>query len=309
MFFSLLVHQQLINIVLFYIFVKDLAEVYRVIYNGPVEHLRGAILTSDVDTGFQLLFKDKALAKYSTREIGLKYINRSDYIEDQKELDVSSFPLIEDGGNIMLNGPIEASIGVSCGFCISFYLFGDIHRTIATPCPRGYPDVFSVPLKRVIHSEDGNQMLTMLYAFFENAVEAHVAVKITGVKSDFDFYGVIAARTSAITDIPYSSILFFKDEDEKMSVKSGDDEIDIDLSRRIVGVPLGSLLILQFHLFSNDKNVMVREKVAIDVQNKVQDSPYYHPMSCGNCGIRLEIKWRCQRGPNTIPAYEWSDSD
>ncbi|KAK1394137.1 hypothetical protein POM88_013193 [Heracleum sosnowskyi] len=143
----------------------DLAEVYRVKYNGPVDHLRGAILTSDVDTGFQLLFKDKAL----------------------------------------------------------------------------------VPLKRVVESEDGNQVLTMLYAFFENAVEAHVEVKITGVESDFDLYGVITARTSAITETPYSSILFFKDEEEKMSVKRGDGEIDIDLSRRIVGVPLGSQLILQFY--------------------------------------------------------------
>lgn len=67
----------------FYIFVKDLAEVYRVIYNGPVEHLRGAILTSDVDTGFQLLFKDnEALGKCSTREIGLKYLDYKKFIED-----------------------------------------------------------------------------------------------------------------------------------------------------------------------------------------------------------------------------------
>ncbi|KAK1394135.1 hypothetical protein POM88_013191 [Heracleum sosnowskyi] len=145
---------------------------------------------------------------------------------------------------------------------------------------------------------------------YRNAVEAHVEVKITDVESDFDLYGVITARTSAITETPYSSILFFKGEDEKMSVKRGDGEIDIDLSRRIVGVPLGSQLILQFCLFSDDNNVLVRERVSIDVQNIVQDSTYPHPlMLCGKCGIRLGIKWRCQRGPNTTPTYEWPDSD
>lgn len=287
----------------------DLAEVYRVIYNGPVEHLRGAILTSDVDTGFQLLFKDKELLKFSTRETGMNYLREIDYIEADKKLDVSSFPLIEDKGHIILNGPIEASIGVSCGFCISFYLFGDIHDTIAIPSPRGNPDVVAVPLRRLSESEDGNKVLTVLYAFFENAVEAHVNVKITNVKSDFDLYGIITARTSAITSPAYSSILFFKDEDEKLPVKCGDDEIDIELSRRIVGVPLGSQLILQFRLYSDDNYEMVRESVPIDVQNIVQGSTFSHPMSCGKCGIILEIKWRCERGPNTTPKFHWSDSD
>lgn len=282
---------------------------YRVIYNGDVDHLRGAILTSDVDTGFQLLFKDKGLAAMTTRQIGMRYLRYSNYMKENEELDVSSYPTIEDQGHIMLNGPIQASIGVECGFCISFYLFGNIHRTIATPCPLGKPDVVSVPLERTIESEDGNQAITMLYAFFENAVEAHVKVKFTDVKSDFNLYGVIASRTSAIADPAFSSILFFKDEDEKMQVKGGQGDIDIPLLRSIVGVPLGSKLILQFGLFSDDNEKIVQDRKLIDVENIVHGSTtrYPIPISCGKCGIKVEIEWRCQRERNLMPKSEWPD--
>jgi hypothetical protein len=152
----------------------------------------------------------------------------------------------------------------------------------------------------------------MLYAVFENAVEARVKVKFTDVKSDFSFYGVIASRTSAITHPAYSNILFFKNKDEKMQVESGDVEKDITLLRSIVGVPLESKLFLEFGLHS-DGNKMVQDRLVIDVENIVHGSkvPYEVAVPCGKCRIKVEIEWRCQREPNLMgeseSETEWSD--
>ncbi|MCH97580.1 hypothetical protein A2U01_0018575, partial [Trifolium medium] len=133
------------------------------------------------------------------------------------------------------------------------------------------------------------------YAFFENAVEARIKVKFSNIKSDFGLYGVIAARTSVIVDPAFSSILFFRDKDEKLQLEVGKD-LDITLLRSIVGVPLGSKLILQFGLCTDD-NEKIQVTLPIDVVNVQHKGTHDAAASCDKCSINVEIEWRCEREP------------
>lgn len=273
-----------------------LLEVYRIIYHGPTDHLRGTVISSDMETGFQFLFNDGHLDVSNPLDIFRKYPFIAHYKEADKQSDVSSKPIIESNRLILLNGPTEASIGVESGFGIHFYLFGAVHEVLSTDqCLTDDPEIISFPLVKDIMSEDGTRYLTVLYAIFENAVEAHLQVKITNVQSAFNLFGVVAARTSAIKRPAYSSILFFKESCEKIEVERGDERV-IPLSRPFVGVPLGSMLILQFGLSSDDDDSRVEETLSIDVNKEASiSSKYVHSIPCRKYEIKVEIVWRRQR--------------
>lgn len=157
----------------------------------------------------------------------------------------------------MLTGPNEASIGFEPDFTLRYFLFGGIQTLLSFEKPDDSTQL-SVPLKRDFMTDDGTRLLSVLFAYFDKAVEARVKFKIGNVTSEFDLYGVIAARTSAIEESAFSSILFFKGEDEKFQVKPGNGDDELPLCRGIVGVPFGSTLILQFGLHSDGSDIMVQ---------------------------------------------------
>lgn len=287
----------------------DLIEVYRIIYQGPDINLRGVILSCDSETGFQFLFKPAYVDDCDARDVAIKYVRTVDYLMEgnNNELDTSK-PFVKSDCLIMLNGPTEASIGVGTGCSIEFHLFGDMHRFMNFPRPCGIPKVLAVPLSRVIESDDGNKVLTVLYAFFENAVEAHVKVKLSGIKSDFGLHGLISARTSAIRHPAYSSILFFNKSCDKMIV-GRENEMVIPLSRPLVGVPLGSTLFLDINLSGDDNGMKVQERLPIDVNNDSTKNDYSRTISCDNYVIKVEIEWKFERKPGPVrPSLSFESS-
>lgn len=249
----------------------------------------------DAETGFQFLFKDNSLDTFGPKKVFIKLFHIKDQMEADQKSNPTSQPLIKHGGHIMLTGPNLASIGFEPDFSLSYFLVGDIRTTLTFKKPDDSKQL-SVPLQRDYMTDDGTRLLSVLYAYFEKAVEAHVKFKIAHVMSEFDLYGVIAARTSAIEDSAYSSILFFKGEDEKFQVKprNGDDELP--LSRSIVGAPFGSTLILQFGLHSDGSDIMVEHCESIEVTEDETSSKSVRPIYSGNkCVIVAEINWRSKR--------------
>lgn len=275
----------------------DITELYKIVYYGPEDHLRGAILVGDTDTGFQFLFKDNSLDTYTARGVIHKFFTVKGQAEADKLSNPLSQPCIKKRDHIMLSGPSEASIGFRPYFSLTFFLFGDIRHALSFTEPEDSREL-SVPLEREYMTDDGTRTLTILYALFDKAVEAHVKVKIVDVASAFHIYGVIAARTSAIESPAYSSILFCKDEDEKFQVKPGNGDADLSLSRSIVGVPLGSELILQFGLClcSAGGDKMVTKFQRIDVTEDEISSKTVRYIPGGNqCVIEVEINWKSKR--------------
>ncbi|KAL8115358.1 uncharacterized protein LOC141667106 [Apium graveolens] len=266
----------------------DLAEVYRVIYDGPDDYLQGIIVSIDEESGGQFLFAEKDLDRNG--EVGAeeirKYLNVELYTDAKKKLEM---PLIKSEEHIMLNGPTKASICAAPGFSLILYLCGVIYGYVTFS-----PEWFSAPLHKEITSRTGNRCLTILYAVFQNAAEAHVKVKLNNVNSAFGLYGIINARTSAIKHTAYSSILFFKNKDEPEKIKEGPgsgDEIFIPLSRPLVAVPLESELILEINLHSDDNGEILKDRVTFTAKEGEQSSKYGRK-KCNKGEVTVEVSWR-----------------
>lgn len=266
----------------------DLAEVYRVIYEGPDDYLQGIIVSVDEESGGQFLFAEKGLDRNG--EVGkeelCKYLNVKLYTDANKKLEM---PLMKSMEHIMLNGPTKASICAVPGFSLILYLFGVIYGHVSFSFER-----FSVPLLKVITSRTGNRRLTILYAVFENAAQAHVKIKLKNANSAFGLYGIINARTSAIKHTAYSSLLFFKDKDDPEKIKEGPgpgDEIFIPLSRPLVAVPLESKLILEINLHTDDKGEIFKDRVTFTAKEGEQSSSY-GPKKCSKGEVTVEVSWR-----------------
>lgn len=280
---------------------------YRVIYDGPTDKLRGVVLSLDFDNGWQYLFKDEGLDDYNNpKDIVCEYLHVDFYMNADKEIDKSSKPDIKSGAHIILNGPAEASIDAAGGFCLRFYLCGAFHGSINVES-----DVESemppLPQKAVFLSDDGKRFFKIYYAIFHNAVEANVKVKLTHAKSECDLYGAISARTSAISHPAYSTIIFFKEEHgEKMKLKSGK-ETSLSLSRSFVAVPLGFQLILEFGLIIDNKRL--QDKLFIDVKTDAERSNTFYEIPCSHCKIQVEIDWRSKRNPRELERLDLSSDE
>lgn len=236
--------------ILFFFFCKiiqKLAEVYNIRYSGPDDNLRGIIMTADLTNGGQFLFNDMDhLHTNHPIDYLIDYDSAELYREADGQLDVSSKPLITSGDLIILSGLAQAAIQAFGGFQLDFYLFGVFYEYVFFH----HDDLkkrVSVPLHKIIHGDGGRRQLKINYAVFDNAVEAHVKVKLTEVDSAFDFDGTVHAMTSAIEDPEYASILYFRDYDHRIRLEP-EEEMILPLSRHIVVVPLGSQLILHFGL-------------------------------------------------------------
>lgn len=263
----------------------ELAEVYRIMYEeGPDDTLRGTIRCEDEENGYQDLFSVDG-------DVMLPYYEQSN---------LRRKPLIKSLDHIIPNGPTKASISAKNGFSISFDLFGVIIEEVTIEYPRR-PDMLSAPLREDLLSQDGTRYLSVFYAIFEDAAEAHVNVTFTGKSDPFYLYGVVAARTSAIDKRAYSSIIFLKGHGEKIKVDKGDD-IVIPFSRHIVAVPLNSKLILEFSLSvsDNDKTLedgsdqMVEEIVTFDAKRDGPE-PDSSLITCSKGVFKVDVKWTSTR--------------
>lgn len=257
-------------------FLKELAEVYRIMYEeGPNDTLRGTIRCTDEENGYQDLFN----------------VDTHDMLRYYKQPNLESKPLIKSLDHIIPNGPTKASISAKNGFSISFDLFGVIFDEVTIERPR--PDMFSAPLREDILSQDGTRYLSIFYAIFENAAEAHVNVTFTNKSEPFYIHGVVAARTSAIDKRAYSSLIFLKGHDEKIKVDNGDDVV-IPISRHIVAVPLRSKLILEFSLNVSDNDRTVKDcndKMVEEIVTFDAGKDDFKSIECSNGEFKVDVKW------------------
>ncbi|XP_074334577.1 uncharacterized protein LOC141672000 [Apium graveolens] len=293
----------------------ELAEVYRVVYEkGPDDKLRGTIVCKDKTNGCHDLFNGKALDDDTTFEDNTFEGNKDDentsegYNDDMPLSLISKpnlrsmrrVPLIRSLDHIIPNGPSKASICAKNGFSVNINLFGVIFEEVTIEYPRH--DMLSTPLTEDLLSEDGTRYLTLFYAIFENAVEAHVSVTLTNYSDPFYLYGVIAARTSAIDDRAYSSLIFLKGHGEKMKVGTGHD-IPIPFSRHIVAVPLKSQLILEFSLNASnnvkeieDGDKMVQRIVIFDAKRDGRND-YLIDFVEKTGEVKVKVEWKSVRKP------------
>lgn len=270
---------------------------YKIIYNGPADKLRGMIVCADEENGFQYLFKDIGPNKMDIIDTILNYNTPEAYKEADSQLDLSSKQVISTRGHIMLNGPTNSSISTRYGFTIRIFMFGVMHGPLYFKFSHRQPEMLSRPLRKAFVSKDGSRSLTFLYAMFGNAMEAHVKVKVAEVNSGFNLCGVKVARTSKIPDLAYSRILFFREQGDKIKVKLGE-ENNIPLSRPFVAVPVESDLIVGVNLFSDDNVNMIEDTLTfVATRDRTNSEPECRLITCHNCVIKVEVSWRSTRKP------------
>lgn len=275
------------------IFLKELAEVYRVTYKGPDDQLRGMIVSNDEENGYQFLFKDEQVEGDDIQDIMLKCDTFEGYQVIDSHVNLTSKPLIKSFDHIIPNAPLKSSIRAKDGFSIRFCLFGVLYENITFKYPR--PQKLSVPRIKYLISKDGFRHFKVFYAIFENAVEARLKVTLTKKSDLSNLYGIIAARTSAIAYPAYSSIIFYKQHGDKIKV-GNEDDIIIPLSRDIVAVPLGDKLILQFGLNGSDNDEMVEEANNMIIQKTVsfyaaEEGTSVSYISCSKADLKVEVRW------------------
>ncbi|KAL1834931.1 hypothetical protein ACET3Z_004582 [Daucus carota] len=277
----------------------ELAEVYRVQYQGRDDILRGIIVCKDSETGYQCLFKDQGLEDEVINNT-LLMLNNDDNNPDcahlclqQRSKQTSHVP-IKSLDHIIPNSCITSSIRAKDGFLVGFYLFDFTYEKLTFEYPYHDPEKFSVPLRKSFVSEDGFRHFNILYAIFNNAVEACLKVTLTNCVNPFVLCGVIAARTSAIERPAYSSIIFNEECGIFIELGSGGD-IVIPLLRDIVAVPLGHQLILEINLSGKDNDgkkdsdKMVEDYLVFDA---IDDGKSTKSISGSKGELRVEVSWR-----------------
>ncbi|KAK1400396.1 hypothetical protein POM88_000001 [Heracleum sosnowskyi] len=210
-----------------------LAEVFNVIYLGPdeikPEKQIGTIVVSDVHS--------------------------SQYLYQVESVDMNR-PAIQPRDELILRGPDKESISSEGRLKIEVDLFcGDYKSSI---CYKWFPvdkELHNSPLEKRILSKDGSGEILVLYALFNNAMEAHLEIELlTSDESAINVHGVVAASTSAILQPAFSSMVFMKKPSSGMNVRHKE---RIPLSRSVIAVPYESTLFLDFHLLDDDENDIV----------------------------------------------------
>ncbi|KAK1400421.1 hypothetical protein POM88_000026 [Heracleum sosnowskyi] len=165
-------------------------------------------------------------------------------------------PAIQPRDELILRGPDKESISSEGRLKIEVDLFcGDYKSSI---CYKWFPvdkELHNSPLEKRILSKDGSGEILVLYALFNNAMEAHLEIELlTSDESAINVHGVVAASSSAILQPGYSSMVFMKKPSYGMNVRHKE---RIPLSRSVVAVPYESTLFLDFHLLDDDENDIV----------------------------------------------------
>lgn len=245
-----------------------LAEVFNVIYQGlgevkPQEQI-GTITVNQGDT-CQLLYS----------------VDRVD----------TTRPSIQPGDEIILTGPAVA-ISSHGPLSIDFDLFcGNYKDSIYF---ESYPTnglMQNAAREKRILSEDGTGEIVILYALFDNAMEANLEVKlVTDDNSDVrNLHGVVAASVSDFDRAAFVSMLFLK-KPQGIGIDVAHGGL-IPLSRSTIAVLFKSRLSLEFHLFSGDEE-FVHDTVEFHADPSFKS---VGRLSCKKGDIIIEITWRCSR--------------
>lgn len=265
---------------------------YRIRYEGPEDKLRGVILCKDQENGYQCLYKDENMEGVDVNSIMLKYNTFESYKDADKQLGLGNCSSVRDSDHVIPNTHIKSSIRAKDGFSLKFCMFRDVYQDVDFEFPDRLSDL-SAPLEETVYSHDGFKYLTVFYAIFNNAVEAHVKVTLTKITDPFDLYGLVAARTSAIEYPAYSSLIFCKQHGKEIHMCNGDNVI-IPLSRSIVAVPLDDQLILEFSLQEEgEENIKMVEDFLIFQARK--DGTSTDSIRCSKGELKVEVTWRSTR--------------
>lgn len=188
----------------------------------------------------------------------------SQYLYNVESVDMNR-PSVQAGEELILTSPNEDSFSVDGHLVIDIDLFcGEYKGSIIYQHFPANRDLHNFPLEKRIISKDGTGEIIVLYALFNNAMEAHLEIELlTNDKSAVNMHGIIAACTSKILNPAFSSMVFLKKP--SFGINVGHKE-KIPLSRSVVAVPYESVLYIDFHLVDDDDNDVVEGSVAFDAK-------------------------------------------
>ncbi|XP_017220477.1 uncharacterized protein LOC108197382 [Daucus carota subsp. sativus] len=190
---------------------------------------------------------------------------------------------------LMLNGPEISSISAEDSLKIDVDLFcGAFKDTLyIDDCPSDDSIETDSPLEMKIVSEDGKGEIYLLYAIFDNAVEAHLEVKLFAT---FEVYGCIAASTSKIEVPGYAHMLFLERPYSKTKAGPLNPPNLLLHSKSVVAVPLESELLVDIHLMRGDE-IDIHEGTVSFVAKRTGIST--EVVRGAKWKIELEICWKC----------------
>ncbi|XP_074347638.1 uncharacterized protein LOC141686504 [Apium graveolens] len=208
-----------------------LAEVFKVVYHGHEEltpHRQiGTIKVND--------------------ELNEHYLYKVGRTDKRK-------PSIRHMDEVMLTGPRISSISTENSLTIDVDLFRGAYKDTFYIKDILNDDSVKIcyPLQRRIISKDGRGEIVILYAIYDNAIEAQLEIKLLADDNfTLEVYGVVAASTTKLDSFEHISMLFLKKPDDKIKVRR---RRLLPLSRSIVAVPLETELIVDIHLLTGDEN-------------------------------------------------------
>lgn len=144
-------------------------------------------------------------------------------------------PSIRPGDELILTSPNEDSISGERHFEVDIDLFsGDYKSSICYEYFPANKKLHNFPLEKRIISKDGTGEIVVLYALFNNAMEAHIEIELlTNDESAVNVHGVVAASTSAIPPPAFSSMVFLKKPGFGINVGYKE---QIPLSRSVIAI-------------------------------------------------------------------------
>lgn len=212
------------------------------------------------------------------------------YLYKVEEVDERK-PSLEQIDELVLTGPMKSSISAEDSLTIDVDLFGGSFKDslYIDDCPDSLK--MGSPLEMKIVSEDGTGEICVLYAVYDNAVEAQLEVKLL---ADDDFstqvYGCVAASSSKIEATGFSSMLFLERPCGKIEV--GPSKL-LPLSRSIVAVPLGFELLVDIHLMTGNEIEIYEDTVSFWAQRTGTSSKVVNGKKCK---IEVKVSWKCGAG-------------
>lgn len=113
------------------------------------------------------------------------------------------------------------------------------------------------------------------YAVYRNSAEAILEVTLIDwegkgecATTEVQIFGTVSARNNKVTDYGARSLLFYKKSEEAIHIGYGD-AIPLPLSRKVVVLPLGSILMVDFCIWHRSSKlsvdgILVEESVVFD---------------------------------------------
>ncbi|KAK1363051.1 hypothetical protein POM88_038612 [Heracleum sosnowskyi] len=131
----------------------ELAEVYRIQYEGQMDAVRGVIVCEDQENGYQYLYKDRFMDDVDVHSMMLEWDTFKSYKEaDLRLISARDFPEIKDSDHIIPNTRIKSSIRAKDGFLLKFYMLGVVYQDVHFEFPIDRQSDLSAPLRETVLS-------------------------------------------------------------------------------------------------------------------------------------------------------------